>query len=101
MSGLVNCPAPPKLIARQFPEPDGGKERAVIRIVAAHRIPALQPGIVPEPLDLRQLKPGRCVSEQPRRDALTAVRPGDAQVADTGRSAVPGQPLALVESLHF
>lgn len=42
----MNCPAPPELIASQFPEPHGGKERTVARIVAAHRIAALQPGVV-------------------------------------------------------
>lgn len=88
----MNCPAPPELIAGQFPEPGCRKERAVPRVVAAHRIAALKPGVVQQPLDLRQPEPVGCLTEQPCRDTLTAVLPGDAQVADIGPSAVPGPP---------
>src|SRR6266851_5915741 len=95
MSGLVSCPAPPELTASELPEPGRGKERPVTRIVAAHRIAALQPGVVQDPLHLRQLKPVGCLPEQPSRDALPAVLPGDAQIADVGPATVPGQAFSL------
>src|SRR5262245_61520223 len=94
-------PGPAALGPRELAESGRREEGAVARVVLASGVGSVEPGVVEEAVDVRQPQPAGRLPEQPRRNATPPMRLADAQAADIGPSAVPGQPFSFLERLHL